>query len=99
MAPLRQMEHVPFEEAVRRADLLVESSLASWMRITTCPPRGTLAGEGFDSQTQLYFSRSYAESDIDGRIHFDSDAEITPGTFLQVQITHTMDGELVGKAV
>lgn len=37
--------------------------------------------EGFDSQAQMRFGRSYAESpDIDGRIWFDANREVEPGT-------------------
>ena len=44
------------------------------------------------------FGRSYAESpDIDGRIYFTADGEVAPGTFVNVRLTGTMDGELVGE--
>ena len=45
-----------------------------------------------------FFGRSYAESpDIDGRIYFTADGEVSPGTFVNVRLTGTMDGELVGE--
>ena len=54
--------------------------------------------EGFDSQAQMHFGRSYAESpDIDGRIWFDADREVEPGTFVTVRLTGVMDGELTGE--
>lgn len=44
--------------------------------------------EGFDSQAQMHFGRSYAESpDIDGRIWFDANREVEPGTFVTVRLT------------
>ena len=53
--------------------------------------------EGFDSQTQRYYGRSYAESpDIDGRIWFDAD-EAHPGEFIKIRLTGTTDGELIGE--
>ena len=56
--------------------------------------------EGFDSQAQMHFGRSYAESpDIDGRIYFTADQEVEPGTFVNVRLTGTMDGELTGEQV
>ena len=56
--------------------------------------------EGFDPQAQSFFGRSYAESpDIDGRIWFTADHEIPAGSFVQVRLTGTMDGELTGEAV
>ncbi|SCJ47372.1 ribosomal protein S12 methylthiotransferase RimO [uncultured Blautia sp.] len=49
--------------------------------------------EGFDSQAQMHFGRSYAESpDIDGRIWFDANREVEPGTFVTVRLTGVMDG-------
>ena len=54
--------------------------------------------EGFDSQAQMHFGRSYAESpDIDGRIWFDANREVEPGTFVTVRLTGVMDGELTGE--
>ena len=56
--------------------------------------------EGFDSQAQMRFGRSYAESpDIDGRIWFEADRAVEPGTFVTVRLTGVMDGELTGELV
>lgn len=93
-----KMEHVSYEEAQRRTELLVDvqsdiiddynESVLGSVREVLC--------EGFDSQSQLYFGRSYAESpDIDGRIWFEADGAV-PGEFVEVRLTGTMDGELVG---
>ena len=54
--------------------------------------------EGYDPQAQMFYGRSYAESpDIDGRIWFTADGEIAPGTFVNVRLTGTMDGETTGE--
>ena len=56
--------------------------------------------EGYDSQAQMFYGRSYAESpDIDGRIWFTADSEITPGSFVNVRLTGIMDGETTGEMV
>ena len=48
----------------------------------------------------MFFGRSYAESpDIDGRIYFTAEVDVQPGTFVQVRLTGTMDGELTGEQV
>ena len=98
--PAATMPRPDTEEAKRRAELAVdvqsdiidaynESCLGS-VREALC--------EGFDGER--YYGRSYAESpDIDGRIRFSSDADIAPGTFVQVRLTGTMDGELTGETV
>ena len=47
-----------------------------------------------------FYGRSYAESpDIDGRIWFTADSEIAPGSFVNVRLTGTMDGETTGELV
>lgn len=97
--PAAKMEHVDAEEARRRAELLVDvqsdvidgynESVLGTVREVLC--------EGFDSQAQLYYGRSFSESpDIDGRIWFHAD-QAQPGTFLDVRLTGTMDGELTGE--
>ena len=54
----------------------------------------------FRSQAQMFYGRSYAESpDIDGRIWFTADSEIAPGSFVNVRLTGTMDGETTGELV
>ncbi|WP_409969779.1 30S ribosomal protein S12 methylthiotransferase RimO [Bengtsoniella intestinalis] len=100
--PAEKMERVEFEEAVRRADLLVDvqSRIMDDYNESALGEEREILCEGFDSQTQMYFGRSYAESpDIDGRVHFEAEGEVEPGTFVMVQITDTMDGELTGKMV
>ena len=53
--------------------------------------------EGYDPETEQYFGRTYADSpDIDGRVVFDSETAVRPGSFVQVQITGVADGDLVG---
>ena len=97
-----KMEHVDMDEAIRRAELIVDvqseiideynESLMGLEREVLC--------EGFDSQAQMFVGRSYAESpDIDGRIYFTADREVESGTFVQVRMTGVMDGELTGELV
>ena len=94
-----KMDHVDAEETRRRAELLVDvqsdvidgynESVLGTVREVLC--------EGFDSQTQLYYGRSFSESpDIDGRIWFEAD-QVRPGTFINIRLTGTMDGELTGE--
>ena len=93
---------VGHEEAVRRAELLVDvqsrvmddynESLMGEEREVLC--------EGFDAQAMNYAGRSYAESpDIDGRIYFSAQRDIMKGEFVRVRITGVMDGELTGEMV
>lgn len=93
------MEHVDFEEAQRRAELAVDvqSDIIDAYNESVMGDEREVLCEGFDVQSQMFYGRSYAESpEIDGRIYFSADEEIASGTFVIVQLTDTMDGELVG---
>ena len=93
-----QMDHVDMEEARRRAELAVDvqSDIIDAYNESVLGEVREVLCEGFDGQR--YYGRSYAESpDIDGRIYFDADREIPPGTFVPVRLTGAMDGELTGE--
>lgn len=96
--PAASMEHPDAETAKRRAELAVDVQsdiIDAYNEAAFGSVREVLC-EGFDGER--YYGRSYAESpDIDGRIRFASDAEITPGTFVNVRLTGAMDGELTGE--
>ena len=97
-----QMEHVDTEEARRRAELVVDvqSDIIDDYNDAVLGTEREVLCESFDGQAQMYFGRSYAESpDIDGRIYFTADQEVEPGTFVNVRLTGTMDGELTGEQV
>ena len=88
------------EEARRRAELVVDvqSDIIDAYNESVLGTEREVLCEGFDSQAQMHFGRSYAESpDIDGRIWFDADREVEPGTFVTVRLTGVMDGELTGE--
>ena len=95
--PAAKMEHVDFEEARHRADLILE--LQAPIMESFCE---SLAGktldvlcEGYDEESGMYYGRSYADSpEIDGQVLFDGpgrEGEIQP-----VYIESTEDGLLYG---
>ena len=97
-----RMERVDTEEAKRRAELAVDvqSDIIDAYNESVLGEEREVLCEGFDSQAQMFFGRSYAESpEIDGRIYFTADEEVAPGTFVMVRFTDTMDGELTGEMV
>ena len=97
-----KMERVDTEEAKRRAELAVDvqSDIIDAYNESVLGDEREVLCEGFDSQAQMFFGRSYAESpEIDGRIYFAADEEVAPGTFVMVRFTGTMDGELTGEMV
>ena len=97
-----KMERVDTEEAKRRAELAVDvqSDIIDAYNESVLGEEREVLCEGFDSQAQMFFGRSYAESpDIDGRVYFTADEEVAPGTFVMVRFTDTMDGDLTGEMV
>ena len=96
------MEHVDMEEAQRRAELAVDvqSDIIDAYNDSILGEEREVLCEGYDPQAQMFYGRSYAESpDIDGRIWFTADSEIAPGSFVNVRLTGTMDGETTGELV
>ena len=97
-----KMEHVDFEEAQRRAEIVVDvqSDIIDAYNESVLGSVREILCEGFDPQAQMFYGRSYAESpDIDGRVWFTAEEEVPAGTFVPVRLTGTMDGELTGETV
>ena len=97
-----KMEHVDFEEAQRRAEIVVDvqSDIIDAYNESVLGSVREILCEGFDPQAQMFYGRSYAESpDIDGRVWFTAEEEVPAGTFVSVCLTGTMDGELTGETV
>ena len=54
--------------------------------------------EGFDGDMGCWVGRTYADSpDIDGHVYFTAAGQIPAGTFVNVRITGTSDGDLTGE--
>lgn len=54
--------------------------------------------EGFDAEMGCYMGRTYADSpDIDGKVFFTAGGLVAPGTFVNVRMTGTSDGDLTGE--
>lgn len=100
--PAAKMERVDTEEAVRRAELVVDIQsriMDEWNEAMQGVVLEILC-DGWDSQAMCYAGRSYAESpEVDGKIYFTAEKEIPAGAFVPVRITGVMDGELTGEAV
>ena len=97
-----RMEHVDFEEAQRRAEIVVDvqSDIIDAYNDSVLGSTREVLCEGFDPQAQMFYGRSYAESpDIDGRIWCTAAEEVPAGSFVPVRLTGTMDGELTGETV
>lgn len=87
-------------EAQRRAELVVDvqSRIMDEFNESRLGDVTEVLCDGLDEESMLYVGRSYAESpDIDGRIYFSAEREVRMGEFVNVRLTDTMDGELVGE--
>ena len=95
-----QMEYVDLEEARRRSEIVVDvqSEIIDAYNESLLGETREVLCEGFDSQAQMYFGRTYAESpEIDGRVWFAAGEDVQPGEFVAVRFTGVMDGELTGE--
>ena len=94
-----QMEYPDTEVARRRADIIEElqSRIMDDWNASMMGKKLQVLCEGYDADEECYYGRTYADSpDIDGRILFDAEEEIEPGTFVTVEVTDACDGELIG---
>ena len=94
-----EMEHPDSEVAQQRAEIVAElqsrimddyneSKLGETMQVLC---------EGYDPEEDSYYGRTYADSpDIDGKIWFTASRHIKTGSFVDVRVIDTYDGELVG---
>ena len=95
--PAAGMEHVDFEEAQRRAELIMQ--LQAPIMDDFCESfvgkTLTVLVESYDNESELYAGRCYADSpDIDGQVLFEG--RCTEGEMVQVEIEETDDGLLFG---
>ena len=94
-----EMEHPDAEVARARADFVAELQsriMDDWNDAQIGRTLEALC-EGYDPDEDTYFGRTYADSpDIDGKIWFTSERTLHAGDFVNVRVTDTYDGELVG---
>ena len=95
--PAYTMPRVDEETAQRRAALVgdIQEQIMQAYDESRLGTTETVLCCGLDEEAGCLWGRSYAESpDVDGRILFSGDAQ--PGTFVPVQLTGFLDGELYG---
>lgn len=98
--PAAAMEHVDFEEAQRRADLIMELQAPIMDDFCNSFIGKTIKVlyEYYDEENGWHVGRSYADSpDIDGQVLFSGDCE--EGDMVDVLITSAEDGLLYGEEV
>ena len=96
----RMEDQVDPEIAARRVELVVDLQ-SRIMDACNQARLGTVMEvlcEGFDSAEGCYVGRTYADSvEIDGRVLFTAAGLVPAGTFVNVRITGTADGDLTGE--
>ena len=94
-----KMEYPDAEVARSRAEIIEElqSRIMDDWNVSMMGQKLAVLCEGYDETEGCYFGRTFADSpDIDGRLLFESDEAIEPGTFVTVTVTDACDGELIG---
>lgn len=88
------------EVARRRVELVVDlqSRMMDEMNESRLGETLEVLCEGFDQEMGCFVGRSYADSvDIDGKVYFTAAGHVPPGAFVQVRVTDTVDGDLMGE--
>ena len=99
--PAAEMEYVEREVAEHRAELLVDiqSDVIDEFNESRMGKTIEVICENFDRLAECWYGRSYADSpEVDGKIFFTGKG-LKPGEFVNVLITDTIDGDLMGEAV
>ena len=99
--PAEKMPRPDEDTARHRAELIEElqSEIMDEYNASRLGQTVTVLCEGFDSVTECWYGRSYAEgAEVDGRIFF-LGRGVEPGDFVQVNLFDTIDGEMLGELV
>ena len=97
--PAAAMEHVDFETAAQRAEMveIIQSRIMDDYNEAMMGKVLEVLVDGFDEEAEQFFGRSYADSpDIDGRVWIAADEPLSEGQFVKVQIDGAVDGDLSG---
>ena len=97
-----KMEHVDFEVAQERAQIIEELQsriMDDWNDSMVGTELEVLV-DGYDEEMGQYFGRYYADSpDVDGRVWLASEEPLREGNFVMVHIDGSADGELTGYVI
>ena len=94
-----KMEHVDFEVAVERAQIVEElqSRIMDEWNDSMVGSELEVLVDGYDEELGQFYGRSYADSpDVDGRVWLASDEPLHEGDFVMVHIDGSAEGELTG---
>ena len=100
--PAAEMEHVSFEVATQRAEMVetVQSAIMDNYSESMIGKTVDVLVDGFDEEMEQSFGRTYADSpEIDGRVWIACDEPLSEGDFIRVYIDGIIEGDLSGYAV
>ena len=100
--PAAQMEHVSFEDATARAEMVetIQSSVMDAYCESMMGKTLDVLIDGYDEEYEQYFGRTYADSpEIDGKVWIASDEDLSEGDFVKVCMDGAVEGDLTGYTV
>lgn len=100
--PAAEMEHVDFDTAQNRAQILSDNQAEIMDSYNQKMLGKTLevVVDGYDPEYEQFYGRTYADSpEIDGRVWLCSEEALSEGDFITVKIDSILDGELSGYPV
>jgi ribosomal protein S12 methylthiotransferase len=93
-------DQVDPEIAARRVELLIDlqSDIMDEYNESRLGETVEVLVEGFDQEMGCWRGRTYADSpDVDGHVYFTAAGQLKAGTFVQVLLTDTVDGDMMGE--
>jgi ribosomal protein S12 methylthiotransferase len=93
-------EHVPHHVALRRRETLMleQQKISLGKNSTRIGKRMRIIVDGRESE--LYYGRTYGDApDVDNRVLFTSKGSVKTGDFVEVEIDHALEYDLVGRVV
>ena len=100
--PAAEMEHVDFDTAQSRAQILsdIQSQIMDEYNTAMIGKTLDVLVDGFDPEYEQFYGRTFADSpEIDGRVWLASEEALSEGAFITVKIDGIIDGELSGYPV
>ena len=100
--PAAQMDHVSFEVATQRAEMVetIQSAIMDAYCESMMGKTLDVLVDGYDQEYEQYFGRTYADSpEIDGKVWIASDEDLSEGDFIKICVDGVIEGDLSGYAV
>ncbi len=95
-------EQVDEDVRARRAELImdIQNVISEQKNKKMLGKTVTAVVEGFDRYSECFFGRTAADApDIDGKIFFTCDTKLHLGQYINVNITDTLEYDLIGQAI